>query len=184
MEKIRQEKNLNIPNLLTSLRLILLPVFVWLYLRGETLWALIVYLVVQATDVLDGIIARRSGQITTLGKLLDPLADKLMLLSVLVCFGVNNVLPWWMIATVLAKELLMIIGSVYALRKKIVIAAVGVGKAATVTFAVGVVGMLINKETAGALGGVPEAVLYAALVVSLVALAVYIGYLLRLLHRE
>ncbi len=173
MEKIRREKNWNIPNALTILRLVLLPVYVWRYLAGDMIGALVVYLVVQVSDLLDGYIARHWNQVTDFGKLMDPLADKLMLLTVLICFGVRGKLEWWVIALVLGKEALMIVGGVYALRKKIVVAALKIGKVATGLFALAVVGILINNEY-GILGVLPQVLLYAAVAVTLGALGVYI----------
>jgi len=180
MEKIRQERNVNVPNALTLLRILLLPVYIWLYLAGNIPGTLAVCAAVFATDMLDGFVARRWNQITTLGKLLDPLADKLLLLTVLICFGISGELEWWVIALVLGKELLMIAGGAYALRKKIVVSALWIGKTATGLFAVAVLGKLINHRwPAPALDAAAGALLYAAVAVTLAALAVYI----RNLHR-
>lgn len=172
MEKIRQENNWNIPNALTMLRLILLPVFAWRYLAGDTYGALAVYVAVQVSDLLDGFIARRWNLITSFGKLMDPLADKLMLLTVLICFGVRGKVPWWVIGLILGKELLMIIGGAFALHKKIVVSALWVGKVATLLFAATVIGYLINTE-APVLGALPTVLLYAAVAMTLVAFGVY-----------
>jgi len=172
LEKIRQENNWNIPNMLTVLRLLLLPVFAWRYLAGDMPWAWAVCGVVVVSDLLDGFLARRLKQITSFGKLIDPLADKLGLLTALVCFGARGKLPWWVIALVLGKEALMIAGGVYALRKQVVVAAKGIGKAATGLFALAVAGKLID-------GGPPElhgaidVLLYVAVAMAFAALAVY-----------
>ena len=180
MEKIRQEKNLNVPNMLTILRFLLLPVFVWKYLDGSVTAALVVYVVVQLSDLLDGYIARRWNLITEFGKLMDPLADKFMLLAVLICFGIKEQIPWWVIGLVLGKEALMIVGGIFALRRKIVVAALRIGKIATGVFALAVVGMLINNQT-DALGIVPTALLYLAVAITFWALVVYIRNLQRVL---
>jgi CDP-diacylglycerol---glycerol-3-phosphate 3-phosphatidyltransferase len=80
-------ESLNLPNLLTLLRILLIPVFIILFVHptpDQSLAAAIVFTVAAMTDMLDGYIARRTGQITKLGKLLDPIADKLLVLSALI----------------------------------------------------------------------------------------------------
>lgn len=183
MERIRQENNVNLPNALTILRLLLLPVFAWQYLEGKVVAALGIYLAVQASDLLDGFLARRWNQITSFGKLMDPLADKLMLLTALICFGVKKQVSWAVIALVLSKEVLMIAGGVYALRKKIVVAALWIGKIATGLFAAAVVAILINNTTL-ALGVLPAALLYAAVAVTLGAFVVYVRNLQKELRSQ
>lgn len=81
------QESLNLPNLLTLTRILLIPVFVILFATptpDRSLSAAIVFVVAAVTDLLDGYLARRSGQVTTLGKLLDPIADKLLVLSALI----------------------------------------------------------------------------------------------------
>ena len=183
MEKIRQEHNVNIPNALTLLRILLLPAYAWLYLEDDIPGVLVVCAAVVVSDLLDGFIARRHHQITTLGKLLDPLADKLLLLTALVCFGVSGELEWWVIALVLGEETLMIVGSAYALQKNIVMAAMWVGKAATGLFTLAVLGKLINHRwPSQELGVTADALLYAAVAVTFAALAVYMRRLRRLMQ--
>ncbi|MBH0201874.1 MAG: CDP-diacylglycerol--glycerol-3-phosphate 3-phosphatidyltransferase, partial [Nitrospira sp.] len=80
-------ESLNLPNLLTLVRILLIPVFIILFVNPtphQSLAAAIVFTVAAVTDMLDGYIARRTGQVTTLGKLLDPIADKLLVLSALI----------------------------------------------------------------------------------------------------
>ncbi len=80
-------ESLNVPNVLTLLRILLIPVFIILFVNptpDQSLAAAIVFAVAAVTDMLDGYIARRTGQVTKLGKLLDPLADKLLVLSALI----------------------------------------------------------------------------------------------------
>lgn len=85
--KLVGQESLNIPNLLTLTRILLIPVFVILFVTPDpdrSIMAAIVFLVAAVTDLLDGYLARRSGQVTKLGKLLDPIADKLLVLSALI----------------------------------------------------------------------------------------------------
>ena len=88
MEHIRKDKIFNIPNCLTAVRIALLPVVVWRYVIGDKTGALIAYLAAMLTDAVDGFIARKFDQVTALGKLLDPLADKLSLITLMTLFVV------------------------------------------------------------------------------------------------
>jgi len=124
----------NIPNALTVLRVLLIPVFACLYSSGMYLWALFVFLLAGLTDYLDGFLARRWNQITSFGKLIDPLADKLMLLTVLYFLASSGHLPWWVFYALLGKEALMVFGALFMLREKVVVAADWAGKVATVVF--------------------------------------------------
>lgn len=178
MEKIRQEKNLNVPNALTLLRLLLVPFFIWTYLGGQRTTSFVIFMVVQLTDLLDGIIARRYHLVTNFGKLMDPLADKLMLLSVLVCFTVGGQLPLWVLIVMLSKETLMIVGSVYALKKQVVVQAQFAGKLATVLFGAMVVATLLDWALPA------QVLLYAALATTLWAFCAYTLNLFRTLPKD
>ena len=135
MERIKFEWN--IPNALSLLRLALIPVFAWLYLgdEGNLYGAVFVLLFSGLTDVVDGFVARRFNQITEIGKLLDPLADKLTQLSVLICLSVRycELMPLMVIC--LVKELLQIVGgALWLSRYEIVRGSRWFGKISTVTF--------------------------------------------------
>ena len=103
MEHIKQDQIINIPNVLTVVRILLLPVVVWRFMIGDATGALIAYLAAMLTDALDGIIARKFNQITALGKLLDPLADKLSLVTLLGLFVSDGQIPLWVLAIILVK---------------------------------------------------------------------------------
>ena len=111
MEDLRGENPINIANLLTVFRMALLPVIVLLFRMGDMSGTLGVYLIAMLSDAADGFIARRFHQVTALGKLLDPLADKLCLLTLLLLFVCDGQIPAWLLAIVLLKEGLMIVGS-------------------------------------------------------------------------
>ena len=132
MEHIKQDRIINVPNALTLVRILLLPVVVWRFVLGDTTGALIVYMTAMLTDALDGIIARKTNQITALGKLLDPLADKLMVLSVLFTLLIRGIIPWEPVALLGGKELLMLIGGACLYNRKIVVHSLFVGKFAQV----------------------------------------------------
>ena len=121
MEHIKQDQIINIPNALTVVRILLLPVVVWRFVIGDATGALIAYLAAMLTDALDGIIARKFNQITALGKLLDPLADKLSLVTLLGLFVSDGQIPLWVLAIILVKEVTMVIGGGVALKRGVVV---------------------------------------------------------------
>lgn len=99
---------LNIPNSLTLLRIALTPVFIILLFYNHPyakLWALSVFLIASITDALDGYYARKHDQITDQGRFLDPLADKILVLSALISFAVLEVIPYWMVALIVFRDL-------------------------------------------------------------------------------
>lgn len=142
----------NIPNVLSLLRLALLPIFAVLYLNSDgnpslLWWSLGVLLFSGLTDLLDGVIARRFNQITEVGKLLDPLADKLTQVSVLVCLAVryHDLIPLMVIC--LVKELLQLIGGWLLLsRRDIIRGSKWFGKVSTFTFYVVMLAIVFWKE--------------------------------------
>ena len=136
----------NVPNALTILRLILIPVFVILFRRGQLRWALAVFCAASLTDMLDGYLARKLNQITDFGKLFDPLADKLMVLTALFCQGFAGVFPWAAVAIVLAKELLMVLGGAFMLGKGVVVYANYYGKTAQVFFIASLILSFFHQE--------------------------------------
>jgi cardiolipin synthase (CMP-forming) len=125
---------LTVPNLLSGARIALIPVFVVLLLDPDTRvlgYALLV--VVFSTDWVDGYIARRTGQVTELGKLLDPVADRLALAAALITFVVVDALPLWAALVVLVRDaVVLIVGTVLGARG-IRIAVRPIGKYATFT---------------------------------------------------
>ncbi len=104
---------MNLPNLLSIFRMCLVPVFVVVFFSDSAhayAYAAAVYALAGITDVLDGIIARRYNLITKLGKILDPLADKMMTITVFVCISIAELIPWWIIALIFAKDALLVAG--------------------------------------------------------------------------
>jgi cardiolipin synthase (CMP-forming) len=104
-----------IPNVLTMLRLALVPVFLGFIVVGDYVAALIVLIVASLTDALDGFLARRLGQVTRLGQLLDPAADRLYIFAALVGLAANELVPWWIVLVIVARDvLLLVLGIVLA----------------------------------------------------------------------
>ena len=123
-----------IPNVLTIIRIILIPVFVVLFFKGEKIAALCVFCAASLTDMLDGYLARKLNQITDFGKLFDPLADKVMVLTAMVCQTFWGPLPLIAVIIVAAKELVMVLGGVFMLSRDVVVYSNYFGKAAQVGF--------------------------------------------------
>lgn len=100
---------LTIPNVLSFVRLLLVPVFLWLIIVGQDGAALLVLVFSSISDFVDGVIARRFGQITRLGQLLDPLADRLFIFAALIGLTMRGVIPWWLAAIIVARDLMLVV---------------------------------------------------------------------------
>lgn len=139
---------MNTPNKLTLLRVMLIPVYMILYLScGQTgvYAALVVFILASLTDQLDGYLARKNHQVTTFGKLMDPLADKILMMSALIAF-VEKGMPYitaGVVMIILARELIVTGIRLIALGENQVIAASMWGKAKTVSQFVLVIGMMV-----------------------------------------
>ncbi|WP_373048496.1 CDP-alcohol phosphatidyltransferase family protein [Vulgatibacter sp.] len=95
---------MNLPNAISLVRLLLVPVFAWLHLRGEPLAALVVFVAAAISDGIDGFLARALDQRTALGAILDPIADKLLGLTALVLLVWSAVLPVWFLGVSLLRD--------------------------------------------------------------------------------
>lgn len=98
-----------IPNLISFARLCLLPVFLVVYLQGHALAGTVILVVVGVSDFLDGFVARATGQVSNLGKLLDPLADRLVIIAVLIAFGAKGTVPWVLSGVIIARDVVIIL---------------------------------------------------------------------------
>ncbi len=101
-----------VPNLLSFARLILVPVFLVLVITGEDLLALVVLIISSATDFLDGLLARSLNQVTRLGQLLDPAADRLFIFAALIGLAVRGVVPWWLAAIVIGRDVVLLVAGI------------------------------------------------------------------------
>ncbi len=111
---------MTVPNILSLFRICLVPVFAVVYFLGgqfSKAFAALIYALASLTDVLDGKIARKFNQVSKLGRILDPLGDKLMTFTVLLCITISKVIPIWAVIIFVVKELLMTIGGMIILRK-------------------------------------------------------------------
>lgn len=101
---------INIPNSLTVLRIVIIPVFVTSVLYGRYRYALYLFVTAMATDMLDGLMARVADQRTELGTFLDPLADKLLLVTSFVLFSIYGWIPKWLAIVVISRDIIVVIG--------------------------------------------------------------------------
>ncbi|MDO4547584.1 MAG: CDP-alcohol phosphatidyltransferase family protein [Clostridia bacterium] len=139
VEQYIQESNqMNLPNALTIIRMILIPVFCRLFAQGNHGWALIAYIAAAFTDALDGFLARRLNQITTFGKLIDPLADKLMQLAMLFCLTSIARIHIIVVIIYLIHDIIMVIGGVFFFKNGIVVQSNVFGKIAMVLLVVSI----------------------------------------------
>jgi len=111
------ERLLTVPNVLSALRLVGVPVFVWLIVTERDGWAVALLMASGITDYLDGKIARRYGLESRIGALLDPLADRLYIVTTLLGLAWRQIIPWWLVALLLGREL-FIAALLPALRRK------------------------------------------------------------------
>jgi cardiolipin synthase (CMP-forming) len=102
---------MGLANWLTVLRILLIPVFVSLLVYGQRGPALVVFLIAALTDLLDGYVARQRGSQSRLGAFLDPMADKLLLVSSFVTLTWLRVLPFWIAAVVISRDLILMVGA-------------------------------------------------------------------------
>jgi cardiolipin synthase len=124
---------MNAPNVLTILRIILIPVFIICLLYGRLFIALIIFVGAGITDGLDGLIARVYRQRTPTGEYLDPIADKLMLMSAFIALAVLGMIPRWLMVIVIARDVIIVLG-ILILRltsHRVAIKPIFIGKAAT-----------------------------------------------------
>jgi len=99
----------NIPNMLSFLRIALVPVFLWFLLDEFFIAAILILALAGLTDFLDGFIARKLNQTTKLGKLLDPVADRLYIFATLLALSATGYVPWWLAGLVILRDLLMLV---------------------------------------------------------------------------
>lgn len=167
---------MNLPNKLTMLRIILVPVFVLLLLKpmfGEAnKWVVLtIFCVACFTDFLDGKIARKYNLITNFGKFMDPLADKLLVCSALICLVDLKLLPSWFVVLIIAREFVVSGLRLIAVDNGIVIAASWWGKFKTAFQMALIILCLINLE---ALKAVTAAVFWLTLTLTLISMVDYL----------
>ncbi len=165
---------MNTPNMLTLLRVIMVPVFMWAITSGLYIAAVAIFIIASLTDQLDGYLARKNNQVTTFGKLMDPLADKILTISALVCLmGIGaDFINSWVVMIIIARELIVTGIRQLAMGENTVIAASQWGKAKTVSQMAALIAVMIDLIVPLRFGGF---VLTFWLVALAVVLTVYSG---------
>ncbi len=168
---------MNLPNKLTVLRIIMVPFFVFFMLTdvgGEAnKWiALILFCVASMTDMLDGKIARARNLVTNFGKFMDPLADKLLVCSALICLIQLGQLPAWMVIIIVSREFIISGFRLVAVEQGIVIAASYWGKFKTTFQMIAVVLMIVDIQALSLITGICT---WVALILTVVSLVDYIA---------
>jgi CDP-diacylglycerol--glycerol-3-phosphate 3-phosphatidyltransferase len=174
----------NVANVLTGVRIVLVPVFVACLLAGGTTWrlvALATFCVASLTDLLDGRLARSRGLVTDFGKIADPVADKTLTGSALICLSALGELPWWVTGVIMFRELGVTALRFWVIRRGVIAASRG-GKAKTLLQVIAIcLYVLPGALSPPAL--VRELFMAAAVVVTLVTGADYVLQAVRL-HRS
>ena len=166
---------MNLPNKLTLLRIILVPVFIVVLMMGHYYISAVIFVVASLTDMLDGKIARKYDLVTDFGKLMDPLADKLLVMSALICLVQLGDIPGWMAIVILGREFAITGLRTVAASSGVVIAAGWTGKIKTVLQMIAVVLILLRNWPFSYLGiPMDQIVLWAAVVMTIVSGAEYI----------
>jgi cardiolipin synthase len=137
-----------IPNVLSLLRLASVPVFVWLFVSDRENAAVVLYAVGAWTDFFDGVIARRFDQVSELGKLLDPLADRILILALAIALVARDALNPWLAASVVGRDLLILSVFPFLERRKVERIAVNfTGKSATASLLTGLTSLAYGETT-------------------------------------
>jgi len=163
---------LKIPNILSMFRLLLVPLFIVSFMKGPKNMPLSFGLLLLSlvTDILDGYFARKLSQVTELGKILDPLADKVTQVAVVLALWWKGLVPFFLFLVVAAKEATMVVGAIY-LNQKIksaMISSNGWGKSATATFYASVVLFIIDAPN-----NLGVYVIYISVALAMVAFMTY-----------
>jgi cardiolipin synthase len=163
----------HIPNILTCLRILMVIAFIILFVHAKYLICLILYLAAFFTDILDGYLARRFNWVSDFGKLVDPFADKFMLISALICLCAVGAFPLYLLAILIVKEIVLITGGLVLLKKrKVAVYADYWGKVATGLFVASITLSLANL----AFGGIIPRPLLTALYILALSLSVFSLY--------
>ncbi|MBQ8330928.1 MAG: CDP-alcohol phosphatidyltransferase family protein [Clostridia bacterium] len=175
----------NIPNLLSVIRICLVFVFVALFFTAHVYAALFVFLLAGATDVLDGYLARKNNWITNLGKILDPLADKLMQCTVLVCLWIGGIIPLWFVIPFFVKEFCtLLIGLIVIKRRSVAVVSKWYGKLTVCLFYLTIVVSTVFESFFDAHAVLEVLLFIPAVAFAVFSFAAYIKHYAYLKHEE
>ena len=169
-----------VPNALTVIRFLLIPIIVIACVQGQYILAIAVLSISGLTDILDGTIARKYNYITDFGKLMDPLADKATQISLLTTLFIKGAIPIWILAVVVLKEFCMVSGASFLYGKELVVSSKWYGKLATVLFYVAMVISLFLEQIGNttntiikAIGIADTVIYYLAVITTIASLIMY-----------
>lgn len=187
----------HIPNALTIVRFLLIPIIIITCAQGNYIGTIILLTLSGITDILDGTIARKYNFITDFGKLMDPLADKLTQISLLTTLFIKNIIPMWILIIVVLKEFFMVSGASFLYGKELVVSSKWYGKLATVLFYVAMVLSLVLEQIGPLIENVLTILMkvnnfiyYLAVITTIASLAMYMkafylqGYLKKKENKE
>ena len=165
-----------IPNILTIIRFLMIPIIIFSVINGDYLVAFILFTISGITDIADGFIARKFNLISNFGKLMDPLADKLTQVSMLAILVLQNIIPIWILVIVVLKEFIMVCGASFLYGKDVVVYSKWYGNLATVLFYIAIVSSLLIAEfnVTNSFANFDMYLYYLALVTTIFSLIMYI----------
>ncbi len=163
-DPVNEVPNVNVPNALTLVRLLCVPVFIWLFTNSHdndmVRWLCdIVFLAAALTDIVDGHLARRDGLVTNFGKIADPIADKLLTGSALIALSIEGSIAWWITVLILGREIFITGLRFWVIRRGVIPASRG-GKAKTASQITAIVALLIPTASLQASPVVPDVLVW------------------------
>jgi CDP-diacylglycerol--glycerol-3-phosphate 3-phosphatidyltransferase len=167
---------MNLPTVLTILRIFSIPVLVVVLLtqfEGKEIVAVIIFLLAALTDTLDGILARKREQVTILGQILDPVADKLLIASAFICLVELGAVPAWMVVIILGREIAVTGFRAIASSKGIHIASSRLGKFKMISEAVAICLLILGKEYLGRYNFISQIALWVVIAIATISAAEY-----------
>ncbi len=175
---------MNLPNLITVIRIFLMPIYLYFFysdMDNSFLYAGIIFIIAGISDVLDGYIARNFDMKTKLGALLDPLADKIVVFTILISFAHKGIIPNWIVLALGLKELVMIIGGAYMYfdENEYVIPSNFYGKMATILFYITIITFAIELRVS-----ISRNLLLLTLVFNILAFLNYLSIFIKLKKEE
>ncbi len=165
---------MNLPNKLTVIRVLAVPFFVVIYSLGYTVLATILFCVASATDALDGYIARKRGLVTNFGKIMDPLADKIIVIAAFVMLVEDKKVAGWMLIVILAREFIVSGLRIVAAADGNVIAAGLSGKLKTITQMLAIPLLLLNNWPLGNSFPLDQVLLWICVILTIISGAEYV----------
>ena len=167
---------LNLPNLITIARILLVPVIVWAIGSGEMLFAFILFLIAGVSDAIDGFLAKRFGMTSEFGSYLDPLADKALIVSIYVALGITGALPGWLVILVVSRDIMIVAAVIlsWLVDKPVTVKPLAVSKANTAAQIILATLVLASRGLGFNLDWLIDVGIAAVAVLTLVSVAAYV----------